>query len=173
MRTMRKADVTFHRENGRARPAVNVKVYNARNVTLPREEFDGMTWEWIDAQSQDAQYASWDGACEDGWRQIQEHAREIWGPQAKVYSEGRSGGWAIVDNVYAAHWDDLASWDALALSRWARFVKRCAEVVADTGYRYVFNMWTRYSDAAEEQADELERDTLAGPATHREGSAAQ
>ena len=50
----------------------------------------------------------------------------------QVYSEGRSGGWLVVSGL-----DDVESWDAIALGRWARF-QRQIETIRDEGYPYDF-----------------------------------
>jgi hypothetical protein len=52
-------------------------------------------------------------------------ADEIFGRPVKVYSEGRCGGWAIVDGL-----PDFESWDAVLLARWAKFA-RVARSLAD------------------------------------------
>lgn len=168
---MKKSEVTFHADRSTPRPAVNVKVYNLRNIALPSGEFGSMTWEWIDAQPDEVREDAYRFAIEDGWERLQEAARDIFGTQAVVYSEGRSFGWAVVYNAGCDSREAVESWDALALSKWVRFCAAARAETEDTGYRYVWNMGLRFEAAAEEQADALERDSMAGPATAREGSA--
>lgn len=166
--TYRKDDVQVHSEGfGRmGRLAVNVKVYrSSRSVPLPLElgssypighpelistsyTADGFTHEWVEQWAEEnsdtADSLFWQ-TCADGWEQLQELAEEIWGKGTKVYSEGRSGGWAVVDGL-----DDLEQWDAIALGKWRRF-ERLARIVADDVPRVMleaiyFNVWEDGND---------------------------
>ena len=49
----------------------------------------------------------------------QQHCEEIFGRTAKLYSEGRQAGWAVVYNL-----PDVDGWDAIAISKWTRFARR-------------------------------------------------
>ena len=131
--TYRKNDVQYHFDGPRgSRPAVNVKVRSYVTDNLLRkvakeygyDKNDAETFvSWWNAQADD--YGSWvqecyDLACEVGWEDLQNDAEYIFGPDVKVYSEGRSGGWAV---VHGYGLDNAEDWDAIALSRWARFEK--------------------------------------------------
>lgn len=125
-------------------PCVNVKVYGStRSVKLPMclcgsrpadQPDTPIVWEytdpefthaWIEEHSNDSQA---DGAfalaCESGWETIHEDAREIFGVHVKVYSEGRSGGWAVVHGL-----PDIDTWDAIMLGKWRKF-ERYAKLTA-------------------------------------------
>lgn len=136
---MRKDEVEFHSEGfgGGSRPAVNVKVYNWPND--PRalflevgkdngyDETELARWYDEDGGEQRITSADWlfEAACELGWEQLQTDAEEVFGSGVKVYSQGRSGGWAVVDGL-----PEFESWDAIMLGKWARFA-RFARVLAD------------------------------------------
>lgn len=143
---MRKSDVEFHSDGygyRQSRPAVNVKIpYRSLESLLPLElgsvsSDGGKTWEvvrsdaaytaeWIEANVSDDAMAEWEQfAAESAWESLQGEAIDIWGEGVKVYSEGRSGGWAVVDGI-----PDYDTWDAIELSRWARFAKY-ARALAD------------------------------------------
>lgn len=132
---MRKDDVTFHAEMWRtARPAVNVKVWarvdSEEAIGAARREdssldprFEAWYREGLERESFAESY--WSFAIETGWEYLQSLAEDVFGPGVNVYSEGRSGGWAVVDGL-----PDFESWDAVMLGRWARFAKR-ARAAAD------------------------------------------
>lgn len=73
---------------------------------------------------------AWDAALEQGWERLKEDAREVFGDRVKVYSEGRSGGWAVLHGL-----PDVESWDAIALSRFARFCRFAGMAVKDVPYQ--------------------------------------
>lgn len=73
-------------------------------------------------------------------------AEECFGPGVKVYSEGRSGGWAIVDGL-----PPFDSWDAVMVAKWTRFAKWAGEVVDDIPY---ITMSTVCLNVYEQRADE-------------------
>lgn len=161
--------VTFHREGfgGKGRPAVNVKVRGGR-IPLPLElgriSVDGgkttsavttdpeFTWEWMDENVSDAQQNElFDVACQDGWATLQTEAAEIFGPNAKVYSEGRSSGWAIVDGI-----PDFDDWEDEDLEKWQRF-EEVARGAADDIPRAIveliyFNVFEPQAEAAAAKA---------------------
>lgn len=133
---MRKADVSISYHNGtRGDPMVNVKVYAYPFPTrelaekVGREFFDAEELaefvEWVLALDEETVQSAWDVACESGWECLQSDAEELFGPGVKVYSAGRSGGWAVVHGL-----DDVESWDAIALGRWAKWA-RWARATAD------------------------------------------
>jgi hypothetical protein len=135
---MRKSEVEFHGSS----PAVNVKNYGSiYTVPLPIElggvsEADGSGFrvvktdpafnhEWMEAHEEALNdYAVF--AAQDGWEYLEAQAQEIWGSHVKVYSEGRSGGWAVVEGL-----DPFESWNAIALAKWARFQKIAKAIAED------------------------------------------
>jgi hypothetical protein len=140
-----KADVEFHSEHGRGRPAVNVKVDSDINrVALPLElgqvreqgesEFKTIltepefTHDWIRANvDEETLYAIDEDVRRQGWEQAQQVAEEVFGSDVKVYSQGRSGGWAVVDGID----DDVEGWDAIQLAKWRTFSHRLGEIADD------------------------------------------
>lgn len=178
--TYSKESVEFHSDGcGRGSdPAVNVKVYgSALNIPLPLDlgrysDDGGETWkisrtdaefthEWIEEHLSD-DVELFNIACEDGWMMLQEEAVEIFGSGVKVYSEGRSGGWAIVDGL-----PEFESWNAVDLMRWRKFEK-FAKAVADDiprqiielAYFNVFLPWQeeREDDRPDETEPTIERE---------------
>jgi hypothetical protein len=142
-----KESVQFHREGmwGPGVPAVNVKMQriDLRDVQLPLPEgsMDGVeshtdaafTQDWIDANVNEEERGDiWSEACREGWEMLDSMAKEIWGQEAKVFSEGRSGGWATVDGI-----KEFEQWDAVDLSKWRRFEEYAKEVVQDIPHQMV------------------------------------
>jgi hypothetical protein len=170
----RKSDVEFHFKgySRQAYPAVNVKVYGSPlDVTLPLElsrysDDGGMTWqtsvtdsrfdrEWMEDNVSESQWESaWMFALESGWEFLQTLDEDTWparyGSTVKVFSEGRSGGWAIVKGI-----DDFESWDAIALGEWQRF-ERQAKAIANDIPRAMLEL--AYVNVFEPWATEQEKD---------------
>lgn len=151
-------------------PAVNVKVYGSvRDVKLPYclgmvkgpedTEFrkvmtdDEFTHDWIEEHLTDNDHwAYFNIACEQGWEYLNEIAKEIFGPNAKVYSEGRSGGWAYVDGITK---EDVQYWDAIELNKWAKFSKLAKQVVENIPQMMVDLIYINaYDTWVEEQKQE-------------------
>ena len=153
---MRKSDVDFHSDGHRkSRPAVNVKVYKSiKSVDFSQfhaDSDDGFTLDWVRENVSDERLSdafSW--ACEREWETLQQDAEDIFGPRVKVYSEGRSGGWAVVDGL-----PDFDSWDAVMVSKWARFARLARSVADDIPYQMVhdlcFNVYVADKEAATEE----------------------
>lgn len=148
---MRKSEITIRHYDGAARPVVSVKVAGG-GADLDRAidtlietgaEFavPGFSAAWIRATlTDDEQAAYYDNALADGWQEIDQAARAIWGPDAQAYSAGRSSGWVYVaGGLYRG--DDIASWDAIMLSSWRRFERALAVAVQDQAYRYAWAVW--------------------------------
>ena len=127
MPKFRKDDITFHSDGYRgSRPAVNVKVYDSLAEGFAKWQADEAdpdpryTVEWIETNLSDEARERWfEAACESGWEDAQNDAEEVFGRGVKVYGEGRSGGWLVVEGID----DDVSSWDAIAVSRWAKFAR--------------------------------------------------
>lgn len=114
MKHYKKDDVEMYHERGfrNALPSVNVKVYNfARGLTEEELNCDEDTFN-------KAVNFAFESAQEIFWEDAKETAKEIFGDHIKVYSAGRSAGHLIVQGL-----DDIASWDAIALSKWVKFEK--------------------------------------------------
>jgi hypothetical protein len=113
---MKKDDVEFHGDwRSKQRPAVNVKVYCRTPST------DDVIDRWPECDEKTAEKAleyAYEMAVENFWEQAGESAKEIFGKHVKVFSEGRSGGWLVVDGL-----DDVKEWDAIALGKWAKLEK--------------------------------------------------
>lgn len=135
MARYRKDDVEFHSDGFRERrPAVNVKTdpWNwERHIGAAREyEGDGLDPRFEDWYREAAERDGfldgyWEFACEAGWETLQADAEFYFGAGVKVYSEGRSGGWAVVDGL-----PDFEDWDAIMLTKWHGFAES-ARIIAD------------------------------------------
>lgn len=161
---MRKSEVQFHSDRREMHAAVNVKLRHWREPApetvaadfgaSPETAQEFAAW-W--AKLSDEQRQGWaDIATGDGWEQLAEEARSIWpGQGAKVYSEGRSAGWAVVslNGRVTFTREDVAAWDAIALGRWARFVRACAEVCTDLPYQ---TLWQAYANGFEPKQEARE-----------------
>lgn len=156
-----KKDVEFHSDGcGRtARPAVNIKVRGDwRRVPLPLEfgRCDGepvrsapeFTRDWVEAHEA-AFEAAWGQACENGVEQLIEDAKTLFGKHVKVYQEGRSGGWLVVEGL-----PRFDSWNAVMLGKWRQWECYCqAEaraVPADA-------LWNLYHNAFLPEMADIER----------------
>jgi hypothetical protein len=130
MRHYSKADIDTHSErfNG-LKPAVNVKVYSGPRTSQVEDYFKCSE----EVASQALQYA-FESAQGRFWEDVQDVARDIFGKHVKVYSEGRSGGWLIVQGINT----DVESWDAIAVSEWGKLAHWCAREIAYlTSWDYV------------------------------------
>lgn len=147
-----KADITFHRigYGSTSTPAVNVKVYASPGPAewkmLQGHEGADRRFDqaWIDQHLTDRQRDTWwSAALEDGWEQLQRDidAEHVWPFPVKVWSEGRSSGWAIIGHGENGrkHWDrdDVASWDAVAVARWGKFARIARSCADDVPYQYL------------------------------------
>lgn len=155
-----KGDIEFHSDGFRAsKPAVNVKVYDSLDNGFRKwsQDNDGnphFTLDWIEEHCTDEYLDQlfW-SMCEHRWDDLWDEAREIWGWDKRgdkyrvhVYSEGRSGGWAVVDGIN----NDVDSWDAIEFSKWRRFAKFARATadyvmvdVIDSIYINEFEEWVR------------------------------
>lgn len=126
---MRKSEIRTHNSGyGRSsRPAVNIKVDLWGAFTFELLEGIGgkdfARW-WIDMEDNDQQangdmveeYHAF--AAESAFEDAQNDAEYHFGSRVKVYQEGRSGGWLVVENL-----PDLEEWDAIMVGKWATFQK--------------------------------------------------
>ena len=135
-------------------PMVNVKVrtwpFPANGLKL-LDKYDGpinphFTEDWIERHTTDEQLDQlfW-LCCEDQWQMLQQEAEEIFDTEVRVWSAGRSGGWAVVHGL-----KDIDDWDAIALGRWRRFEKVARELADDVPYLIIsqvylndFQAWVR------------------------------
>lgn len=120
---MKKSEVKTRYEHGKYYPTINVKCYEFPGA-------DDVQAKWPECDEETARNAAqfaYDSAVEMFWGNIQETAEYYLGKGVKVYSAGRSSGWLIVDGL-----PPIESWDAIQLSKWARFCKSVAE---DIKYR--------------------------------------
>lgn len=120
---MKKSDIEYHSDGfgRRSRPAINVKCRNWPQAHKIAEKL-GCT----EAQAEHASELAWQSACQSFWDDAQDLA-DHYLKDGRVYSEGRCAGWLVVDGL-----GDVESWDAIMVSRWARFAKSVAD---DIKYR--------------------------------------
>jgi hypothetical protein len=166
-RTYSKDDVEFHSLgfSSNQQPAVNVKIYKTLNdVELPinlggshpvgkPEEFQWhytdpeFTVDWVEDNLTEEQIqGTWDLMCESGWEYLQQIAEEIWPDiKVKVYAEGRSGGWAVVEGL-----PDFEYWNAIELGRWRRFEKIAKAVAADVPHQVMVSIYINEFEEPEE-----------------------
>ncbi len=135
---MRKSDVETHREyNRESRPAINVKVYDPFPWAKLAAHFG------VDRDSRELETAvqyCFESAQEQFWESAQDSLDFAFcGDDANgntrksgftVYSEGRCGGWLVVDGM-----PDIETWDAIMLGKWAKF---CRLIRSDIEYRTGF-----------------------------------
>ena len=130
-----KADVDIRNSRShRGVPCVNVKVYADcwSSVVIERVANDNACPSfvgWMQNHLEDMfnnfgrsapswMEHAWNAAIEQGWECLRFDAEGIFGRGVKVYSDGRSGGWCVVEGL-----PPVESWDALMLTKWKRFAK--------------------------------------------------
>jgi hypothetical protein len=137
--------VETHNEHyGKVRPAVNVKVYHLPSAFKISDHF-----KCSEEIAEKAGGFAFDSACEQFWSEAQGIFDDVYGPHvATIYSEGRSGGWLVVDGL-----DSIENWSLMQLNKWHSFESRIkAEIKYRTSQEVIFedieaNEWTK--DGAE------------------------
>lgn len=166
--------LTFHGDGLReSHAAVNVKCrHSLRAIELDAQEAakdmgsvgaaERIAW-WA-ALDDETRQTWWDCACQDGWERLTERARELWGPSATVYSEGRSGGWAVPEPNGRGGFtrEDVEEWRREDRRKWDRFESTCAAVVAEIPYQaamlaFITNAW----EVEQEKRETARRVTMA------------
>lgn len=95
-------------------PALNVKVYDLRQ--WPSAEHITATYAVPAPAAQHMLEQLWNIAVEDFWRDATLTAEEYLPRGAEVFSDGRSGGWLLVDGL-----GDVAEWTTAQRQQWTRF----------------------------------------------------
>jgi hypothetical protein len=139
-------------------PMVNVKVYDSladgfRKFLENETPEDGFNLEWIEENVSDDHLEGvfW-RVCESGWEQLQSDAEDIFGPSAKVYSAGRSGGWAVVEGL-----PDVDEWDAIFLAKWHKFERWTRDAANYIMAGVVESVWINEYEWQLQEAIERER----------------
>lgn len=155
---MKKSDVKLsYHQGARGLPMVNVKVDQC-NLTETAakyaEEFsDALFPAWL-AENYDrdiVQEGAWDAAIEHGWNVLQDDAQNVFGDvssRVKIYAEGRSGGWCVVDGL-----PHVETWDAILVGKWARFAKYARQAADDIPYLMVHFLYYHPFAQYREQVD--------------------
>lgn len=171
-------DITTRYDRGTYRPALNVKVYGSVR-DLPASTFGDIVREYSDdptllamsdeeireatiaaleRMSDRGVYWPEENASGQGWEDAQIAAEDLFGGQyaVKVWADGRSGGWLVVDGLPdptdedAWHDEDedhdRGEWLDIA-PVWAEFAGWCAALVADIPYQ---TAWQLIVNAPEE-----------------------
>lgn len=169
-------------EHGREHPTVNIKVHALRSdmeallpldlgsVQEPGEtEFRTVTtpadfnFAWIDKHlSQQDQETWWQFACEDGFEQAKELAKETFGSHVEVYTEGRSGGWLVVHNL-----PEIEDWDPGLVSKWVEFAKQVRSIADDVPRSFLWqvhaNVYEPWVEAQDEETEYVLTVTTTNP----------
>ena len=134
-------EITFHRlgHGNKSVPAVNVKIHKSiHSIALPREEFSPQfTHGWIEKNLNTPEENTtidgwWNEACREGWEELDTIAFGIYGERHKVYSEGRSAGWAYIDGLKA-----YGEWGEEDFTKWGQFSEQAQTVAKDIPYQTV------------------------------------
>ena len=132
-RAYNRGDVETHGEHyGRQYPAVNVKVYKFPSTDKIADHFN-----CEEAEASRAGEYAFESACETFWNEsAQGIADDVFGEKkVKVYSQGRSGGWLIVEGL-----PDIELWDLMMMNMWHSFeTKIKKEVKYQTSEEIVFS----------------------------------
>lgn len=114
----KKADIQFHSNGWRAScPAVNVKDRSPYLLSQIQARF-----RCCEATAQKAHQLAWEMHAEAFWENAQQLAEaylgQYFGSSLKVWSEGRQGGWLVVDGL-----PEVDSWDAPRVTAWGNFAR--------------------------------------------------
>lgn len=128
MRRFRKDDIETRWTNrgyGPAVPCVNVKAHYWNHTSAVEDRFS-----CSQAVAEQALTYAWESAAEGFWEYWQDKEELDFyfpGYGARVWQDGRSGGWLIVEGL-----PDVETWDAIMVGRWAKFARAVRE---DVDYR--------------------------------------
>lgn len=169
--TYTRDDVQMHADNFRsARPAVNVKVYKSWDdrqtwEQFYREERDpedaDFTPEWVEEHVSEEtldrvfwQCCEWEFEYLEGWATGSDCADDALFPddRVKLWQEGRSGGWVVVDGL-----PDIEEWDAVRLARWRKFERIAREIADGIPYQVASSLYINEYRYAKEEAAEAAR----------------
>jgi hypothetical protein len=112
-----KENICFHSDGPYrgANPAINVKVRRwPLTIDAVVEKFG-----CDENAAEKALNFAFESNQELFWDEAKELVENIFGKGAKVYSEGRSGGWLVVHGL-----SPVAGWDAIMVSKWGYFVRQ-------------------------------------------------
>jgi hypothetical protein len=113
----------MHRDGyGPAHPAVNVKFYGSLDPQCVRERF-GVPLK----RAEEILQTVFEAHQADFWDTVLQIAADTFGPGTEVYSEGRSGGWAVVHGLP----DDPEEWDETLVYNWERFERDVLALMRD------------------------------------------
>lgn len=163
---MKKAEIEFHYDGCGYTPdrdyaAINVKVRAYwRDQALPMDlegpTHPAFTHDWIEALPEREQTAAYDHAIELAWEHLQDDAENVYGPGAKVWSQGRSGGWAIIappshPRKGFTH-AEVDGWDAIALGKFRQWTKYAEGTRDDVMYLYFWELYYNVFVPRQEEA---------------------
>jgi hypothetical protein len=158
-RRFRKDDVETHAVGyyGSPLPAVNVKVHRQmtdKDVQAANESGDPrFTMEWIEEHLTDEDLRHYfQFACEAGFEDLQMDAEFVFAPGVKVWAEGRSGGWAVVEGL-----GEVETWDAIMVNRWSKFAKLARETADSIPEQMASLIQINRFDAWADEQDDPER----------------
>jgi len=121
-----------------------VKIHTTRDqfpmAQIARERADPygqFCWAWLDAHVSPAELDFWwTATLENAWDRLDmdTNADNIFGRPVQVISEGRSGGWALIEGMDEAAARD---WTLDDLARWERFAELARATADDVPYHYL------------------------------------
>lgn len=144
-------ETSYHQGNAfRGIPMINVKWHPWMRDVIAKyrnddHEFSGDEpfWSWVEQIAHEYDHEGLelaDQLARDcGWNYAQEEATEHFGPRAKVYSEGRSGGWLVVHGLGSAH-----DWDYEDAKAWDEYRTCVRDIVANLDYDFVWHLYVNY-----------------------------
>lgn len=74
------------------------------------------------------------------WVDATDFAKDVFGPRARVYSDGRSGGWLIVEGLLGTD-ERVEDWDAEQVAQWHTFTEGIQSIMADLDYQYFWHLY--------------------------------
>src|SRR5687767_15153513 len=121
--TMKKSEVerSYHR-GSQGLPMLNVKHYGRSDyVSAVQERF-----KCSEPVAEQALEYAYESAVERFWNLAKDDVDNVFGsrPKLEVYSEGRSGGWLVVQGL-----PNVETWDAIQLGKWAQYAKYIRETI--------------------------------------------
>lgn len=106
---------------------------------------DAFTHEWIEANvTESTRNAVWEFTCGDAYEMFKADLTDdvFKDERIKVWSEGRSGGWVIVEGL-----KDFESWDAVDVARWAKACRYAKAYVDDVPRQYIVSLYSNEFEA--------------------------
>lgn len=136
------------------KPAINVKIRkgigSAKAEFIESENPSPRFWTFLDAMPDNEIHNEHEWCLEIGWERLQEIADEIFDTPVRIYSEGRSGGWAVVHGL-----DDEEEWTEKDRAQIEQFARDARTTADDIPYQTLSSIYyNRFQSLMEKEEKE-------------------